>query len=617
MIDSARVRGFAAAYWWLIAGGAIGLLTWPFPKIAPTTHLDSSWAIALHLAVDHGLDFGRDIVFTYGPLGFLSQPVLVTNKTGLAAFAFAVAAQFALCAAVLRRALLSFPAYVAVLLTYAAAAMLAATAFSNLGDYLTFLMFILAVSTLERAAPPAGWVAPLGAAVTALQLLVKANGGIVCLVLLLLVAWRCWPGGWRAEMVSAATLSALLALFWVASGSSLDALPGWLHQTAHIVLSYTDAMAIEAEKGRLYVAAAALMVLAAALIVVRARRFGGARGLAFAALAAVYGYAYLKEGFVRFDRIHSALFFAALAVGLLAIPWDGQLRWVAAALVVANVGAVVTTVGSGAFIYRPDQRVDNARHEARVLVDRSARDRLIAVSKKAIRADLALDPATIRLLRGHTVDVEPYETSAIWGYNLPWRPQPLIQSYMATNHALDVFNAHALATRGPGRILRHHDRAYLNGKHQLFIAPESQLVVVCRYRQLRARGRWEVLGRAADRCGRTAALRSVEARPGQSVSVPAAPNSNDLVFARIHAEPTLEQRLASIILKPFRFPQITVGARHYRLVPDVARGPFILRLPKSAGIAPAFGGAVDYRRLSLENVASPFRVDFFALRVRA
>ena len=59
------------------------------------------------------------------------------------------------------------------------------------------------------------------------------------------------------------------------------------------------------------------------------------------------------------------------------------------------------------------------------------------------------------------------------------------------------------------------------------------------------------------------------------------------------------------------------GVTLYRLVPDVARGPFILRLPKSAGIAPAFGGAVDYRRLSLENVASPFRVDFFALRVRA
>jgi hypothetical protein len=617
MIGLARVRGFAAAYWWLIAGGAIGVLTWPYPKIAPTTHLDSSWAIALHLAVDRGLDFGRDIVFTYGPLGFLSQPVLVTNKTALAAFAFAVAAQFALCAAVLRRALMSFPAYFAVLLTYAAGAMLAATAFSNLGDYLTFLIFILAVSALERDAPPPRWVVPLGAAVAALQLLVKANGGIVCLVLLLLVAWRCWPGGWRAEIVAAASFCAFIALFWVVSGNSLDALPTWLHQTSHIVLSYTDALAIEAEKGRLYVVAAALMVSAAALTVVRARRFGGARGLALAASAAVYGYAYLKEGFIRFDQIHSSLFFAALAVGLLAISWEGWSRWIAATLVVASVGAVVTAVESGSFIYRPSQRVADAAHEARVLVDGAARARLIAVSKAAIRNDLALDPATIRLLRGHSVDVEPYETSAIWGYNLRWRPQPLIQSYMATDHALDVFNAQGLATRGPERILRHNDRAYLNGKHPLFVAPESQLVVFCRYRQLRARGRWEVLGRAADRCGGTTALGSTELQPGQSVFVPAPPNSNDVVFARIRAEPRLEQRIASIFLKPFRYPQIIVGSRRYRLVADVARGPLILRVPKSAGIAPAFGGAVDYRQLRLENVASPFRVEFFALRLRA
>ncbi|MDP9226193.1 MAG: hypothetical protein M3P18_20625 [Actinomycetota bacterium] len=82
---------------------------------------------------------------------------------------------------------------------------------------------------------------------------------------------------------SAATFGAFLALFWVASGSSLDALPAWphhawLHQTSHIVLSCTDAMAIDVEKGRLYLAAAALMISAAALIVVRVRRFGGTRG---------------------------------------------------------------------------------------------------------------------------------------------------------------------------------------------------------------------------------------------------------------------------------------------------------------------------------------------------
>ena len=38
----------------------------------PGTDLDSSWMIALNLAVRNGLVFGKDFIFTYGPLGFLS-----------------------------------------------------------------------------------------------------------------------------------------------------------------------------------------------------------------------------------------------------------------------------------------------------------------------------------------------------------------------------------------------------------------------------------------------------------------------------------------------------------------------------------------------------------------
>ena len=36
------------------------------------TGLDASWQLALHMAVDAGRVFGRDFLFTYGPLGVLS-----------------------------------------------------------------------------------------------------------------------------------------------------------------------------------------------------------------------------------------------------------------------------------------------------------------------------------------------------------------------------------------------------------------------------------------------------------------------------------------------------------------------------------------------------------------
>jgi hypothetical protein len=58
------------------------LVTWEVRRVVPRTGFDHSWQLALNLAAQHGLDFGRDVVFTYGPLGFLAQPLIVSALTG-------------------------------------------------------------------------------------------------------------------------------------------------------------------------------------------------------------------------------------------------------------------------------------------------------------------------------------------------------------------------------------------------------------------------------------------------------------------------------------------------------------------------------------------------------
>lgn len=55
-------------------GLVITLLAWPIIAKPIATGLDQSWQIALHLAMWDRLRQGVDIVFTYGPLGFLSVP---------------------------------------------------------------------------------------------------------------------------------------------------------------------------------------------------------------------------------------------------------------------------------------------------------------------------------------------------------------------------------------------------------------------------------------------------------------------------------------------------------------------------------------------------------------
>ena len=55
---------------WLL-GGLVALFTWRLGFPTPIIGLDPSWNAGLYMAVHRGLAFGTQIIFTYGPLGFL------------------------------------------------------------------------------------------------------------------------------------------------------------------------------------------------------------------------------------------------------------------------------------------------------------------------------------------------------------------------------------------------------------------------------------------------------------------------------------------------------------------------------------------------------------------
>src|SRR4051794_27622935 len=90
-----RVRMGEMAWWKPVATLALALAAWPVPGMQPRAGLDPSWQIALHMAASDRLTYGRDVVFTYGPLGFLSIPLTVTVPTAVASIAFTIVLWFA------------------------------------------------------------------------------------------------------------------------------------------------------------------------------------------------------------------------------------------------------------------------------------------------------------------------------------------------------------------------------------------------------------------------------------------------------------------------------------------------------------------------------------------
>ena len=596
--------------WSLPVGLLLALVTWEVPQFVPQIGFDNSWMLGLHLAAADGLNYGREVVFVDGPLGFLAHPLIPSWWTGAASFAFALVAQVVLAAVAFSAASRVYGRACGVLLAFAALSL-------NLllSDIAVYLAFFFAVWLLERDDPPkAAWLVPMCGGLAAFEMLVKLNSGGLCLVLFLLVVWRLPPRGVRAELLFLASFVVALPLLWLVSGQSLSALPAWLRESKHVVFGYTGATALDGSgrtEGR--VLAALLIAGVGALLVPRLRNVPRSRWIPLLLVTAVYGFAYLKEGFVREDE-HVLYFFAAFAVGVFAFAWRGVARIAAAVLVVgAAAASVASPDATFRSLYKPVAHVRIAVLEARDAFDPRARRRDVAEGRAVARSQLAVPPSYLQLLQGRTVDVEPYEISAAWAYGFQWRPEPLLQWYTAFDSHLDRMNAAALARRGADRVLRQRTPT-LDAKVTSFEAPATFLTLVCHYRELAADGSWEVLARNPDRCGPPRAIGSAVGRDGATITVPKPPGVDDLVYARIRFPRFSLYRVESALLKPPRVPRIVLGGT-FRFVLETADS-LVLRMPESAGMSPLFGGFASYDWFRLERVPAPFAVDFFAVRVR-
>src|SRR5690349_17114162 len=93
---SSRLSEHPLALW--VTAAVLAIVTWPIASMEPQPGLDPSWLLGLHMAAHQGLDFGRDLIFTYGPLGFMRLLILAYVWTTRLAFLATAITQFLFCA---------------------------------------------------------------------------------------------------------------------------------------------------------------------------------------------------------------------------------------------------------------------------------------------------------------------------------------------------------------------------------------------------------------------------------------------------------------------------------------------------------------------------------------
>jgi hypothetical protein len=611
-VRRAAVPGIAALSSTL-AAALLTILCWPVATILPYAGVDESWKAALSMAATDHVHWGRDLVFTYGPLGWLPYPQAFFGNTLVVSWLYVLLLEFALALLLvvsLRSVIGLAPA---VLIAFAAMPLISIN-MTEVAPLIALGVACLAIEErLGRLAPA---VAPALAAFAALQLLIKFSDGPVCLGLAVLTALALGEHRLRRVGVAVGTFVVTVVALWLALGQSVGDITLWLRGAISVTEGYTAAMSYtQPGEQWQYVAAVVGTVAIGGLLWLHTSGMTRGRRWCLLLCFAGVGYEYFKEAFVRQDFGHTVIFFAAILTMALMPAWARHLRIVAYATALLLGLAIYQSI-SIVTANTWNAPTNAQRFSAEVQLFASDHDRRAAVqsAREGVVRQLGVAPALIAALRGKTVDVLPYEATAAWAYGLDWRPLPVFQDYSAYTGYLDQRNADALAgSRAPDRLLRQHV-ARLDNRFETFEAPRTYLSVLCRYAQVSAIGQWQVVTRVPDRCGVPRRIGAQTVRAGVPIRVPRAGRS-DLVYAELHVSSSPLASLGTAIFKSVNPPQITVDGVSHRLVTSVAGGPGVLHLPASTGYSPGFGGGLAVRRISIEHVSGPVRVDFYAVRV--
>jgi hypothetical protein len=618
-------------------GLIVALLGWRVGFQTPGPGIDPSWNAGLAMAVDQGLHFGKEVVFTYGPLGFLNSRLVWFSGLSVLSFLYAAALYVGFCVGLvwaLRRAL---PTVVATVVAFVAVAWLPMPLLEV--GLLTAVFACFWLLEAERSGRELDVFVVVAATFAAPAALVKLSTGPLVAVILLIALVGARVGRRRIAVYVVLFVVEVLVL-WLATGQSLGDIPAFVGHAIEISSGYSSAMLRSTDVAPWKVSAAVIAAIGSGLALVGAawiwggRDPGDERGArpdracrwAGVVIAALVYFEIYKEGVVRIDAGHLTVLFANAAVVWVAVGLSGRRRGlllIAAAIVFA-ISLPVRPAGLETQ-FDPVSNLRFAVDQARDLFSPARRDTLIGFGHAAMESSYGLAPQGLAALRGHTVAVEPWEIGAAWAYGLDWRPLPVFQNYSAYTPALDRLNAEAVEDPdGPERLLRHNTEvvqpefptADLDDRFLGWDPPEQARAVLCNFAPVWEDERWQVLGRVPDRCGPERALGSVSAAAGEAVQVPT-PGPGEVVFARIDgAGVSGLERVQTFLFHAASRHAVVNGATRYRLVPETAGDGLLLRAAPGVVEPGPFDPVPEAKTLAIEGGADRITYDFYAFRVR-
>jgi len=447
---------------------------------------------------------------------------------------------------------------------------------------------------VDRSRWRSAWVSILGG-LTGLSLLVKFDQGFETAALFTVIwaAWliETWPlsGPLRRQLAFAlfSFPCSFILLFSLSTGSLAAVLPyfstGW-----QLLSGYTDSMGLPGPLWQVALAIATIGTAFGAIFLLTDLRVLWS-GLTPAAITAFFAY---KHAIVRQDAGHAQAFQLFFAAGLLFVlvcarsTHDRRLIVILQMFSICMGAALVCEAYPGfqaAIASRVELRQGYAALESYLHWSTTWRQNGAAEAQE--RAALRLPHQFGDIVRGGTVDVEPWDVDVAAANGWKWRPRPIFQTYSAFTTALDRLNSLHIAGRTAADFVLLNFKT-IDRRHPFLEAPLSWQALSDRYDLKLASPEWLLLGRRSGlRYSPAIPIRRSMAMWGQEIPVP---ESNGLLLMGPHLRRRLLGSVPALFFRPAQIYMDSLyssGRRTtWRCVPETMAAGFVIQpFPQDLG----------------------------------
>ena len=482
-------------------------MPWLMDSFSPTGDtLDVSWAWMLGYGLQHHLQWGQSILFTYGPLGFLANPYFYPDHMLWGMAALARMASWIIFGLGFALILSRFQSETKTFARFALPVVIAWLVGASLVDLATqsafigILLLVLAIGDKNKkiviiSLLTAGILLAFGS-------LIKSTSLIIAILILFIYPILWWYAQ-RQKQKFALSLLPLLSFvisfftLWALAGQDIVHLPAYLQGTWAIASGYTPAMSVHGY-GLQTVAALIILflfIIAAFVLLFKKEHTRLAQSLI---LGVMLFWAW-KEGFTRHDPGfgggHAMTFFGTVllvaAVGLVLFS-DEPLRRTAINVSGTYLLALMFAL-PGASMFSVNE-IGNYKNLVSLISSRAHREAQQHKQTRAIASQFHLNPAVLSAVKNHSVNILPWNLMMAQGYHMDLVASPVFQAYSVYTPYLDHLNAKQIWEG------KHADKvintfASIDGRYPIFDEPATFRALMTCYKTQYVGSRYTVLSR--------------------------------------------------------------------------------------------------------------------------